>query len=89
MPWLGLASAELCGYNNVNLSVCALEEGMLQPEALSKGSLLTVAPLLLIVRMGNHANGMCKSRMHIILYKWHFESCHVHPRVIWEGIKDV
>lgn len=40
--------------SNVNLSVCAPEVGMLQPEALSQASLLTVAPLLLST--GNHAN---------------------------------
>lgn len=40
--------------SNVNLSVCAPEVGMLQPEALSQASLLTVTPLLLST--GNHAN---------------------------------
>lgn len=40
--------------SNVNLSVCAPEVGMLQPEALSQASLLTVAPLLLST--GNHVN---------------------------------
>lgn len=40
--------------NNVNLSVCALEVGMLQPEALNQASSLTVTPLL--VSMGSHVN---------------------------------
>lgn len=42
------------GDDNVNLSVCAPEAGMLQPEALRRASLLTVAPLFLSTR--NHVN---------------------------------
>lgn len=40
--------------NNVNLSVCAPEVGMLQPEALNQASLLIATPLLLSA--GNNVN---------------------------------
>lgn len=42
------------GDDNVNLSVCAPEAGMLQPEALRQASSLTVGPLFLSTR--NHVN---------------------------------
>lgn len=42
------------GDDNVNLSVCAPEAGMLQPEALRQASSLTVDPLFLSTR--NHVN---------------------------------
>lgn len=59
--------------NNVNLSVCAPEVGMLQPEALSQANSLTVSPLFLST--GNHVNSMHRCTWRNYFSNLYFESC--------------
>lgn len=51
--------------NNINLSVRVPEVGMLQPEALSQSSPLTVVPLFLIT--GSHVNSRGDNRQQTVL----------------------
>lgn len=59
--------------NNVNLSVCAPEVGMLQPEASSEASSLTVNPLFLST--GNNVNSMHRCTWRNCFFNLYFESC--------------
>lgn len=70
------------GDDNVNLSVCAPEAGMPQPEALRRASSLTVAPLFLSTR--NHVNSEKKKK---VLRNAHREGlCWEHePKLVFLG----